>query len=305
MSAPPAQAGPAPEAGSDDVLAHLAQHAPHLIAKYRAQRSPSPANGLAALPANDPTSVLSRHFRDEEERKLEPWRLFMQQHARERVAFERLPDAELKRQYIEAVKARMLTPEDVMVGAYLALGQPCDVSFHLCCLLNKSPRERILAHNWRIASHQDETWLTTWGKHVENFEFPLLPFGELRTLNLRLMQEMVAARNPRGGGGPQRLPTVFRDVAVTGEGYAVPVNEHGWVDLSEVQSHVVAIARDVEALKRTARNRGSDRGSGGDRGGAGGGRSRGANRRRGPRGGDDDSTTAPAAASAASPTAGF
>jgi hypothetical protein len=194
----------------------------------------------------------------------------------------------------------MLTADEVLVGTYVALGKQHDLDFLLHGLVSKNARQRITAHNWRMAEDYGESFLATWGRFIDSLPFPLLPpFDELQVENLKLLREMTEARDPQGGSGPMKTPSVFKEEPVRGDGYSVPVNEHGHVDLTVVQDSFLALQRDVERLtQQMQRMRGGDRGRGRDGRGGGGGRGdwRGYSRRRGPRGGEDDAAEAPAQA---------
>ena len=232
-------------------------------------------------------------------RELEPWRINVERFRIMEKAAHAFTIDDMKRKFIARVKAGLMTPNDVLECASRLAGDDGDQTFYSYCLIHLSPRERITAHNWRVATMLGDLFLMRYGSHIESFTYPLLPcFPELEEMQAKLLEEMMAPA-PRGAGAPSRLPSIFKKPDdLTGAGYVAPISDGpGCIDLSELNHHVTALEHHVSSMHAQQKRGGGGggRGRGGQRGGRGGQQMQqhqqqhGARRQqqRGPRGGDD------------------
>jgi hypothetical protein len=94
----------------------------------------------------------------------------------------------------------------------MVLGGAHDHAFYANLLIgDKTPHERIVAHNWRMATERGEVFLDQVGKYIEHFRFPLLPaVEELRVDNEKLVVDMKKSIKDPKAGGKDNVPDIFR-----------------------------------------------------------------------------------------------
>lgn len=238
--------------------------------KYTIKRKMAVYAALPDATGATPEQTLAKHFAEQERRAREPWRAVEQRLAVEREALQATPPDELRAFFLDMARTQTLEPEDVLTGTYLLYGEEADRRF-LAGLLQKKPRERVQAHNFFVASMMPPQFLAAYGEHLLTLRYPLFPHTkEFSALNVRLLQETTA---PTGGAAAATAerPSVYRrrDEAAGGE-YLAPVQQHPSgahvVDLTMVESAVVALQARCNALEQQLKTQ-SGRGGRGGRGG--------------------------------------
>lgn len=200
--------------------------------------------------------TLVAHFVEESQRAREPWRATYQRLAAERAEINAIPFADLRASFFDLARTQMLSPEDALVGTYLLYGGEADVRF-LAAILQKQKQERILAHNFFVASGMPASWLASHGEQLVTLQFPLFPPAkEFSALNLRILQETAT---PKGGAGTQQRPSVFREEAPEGGEYVAVVQQHpsgaAVVDLTVVENAVKDLQMRCNMLEKANASR--------------------------------------------------
>ena len=232
------------------------------------QQPTAPATAASQAGTGDGFTEFREHLSYERLLKLQPWRseLSMQ--------LEFVKDAEgtgaeaWRTDFVNAIKAKSLTADEVLVGQYMVLGNMLDRRFFVASLLTLTPHQRVVAHNWRVLSlPANKVLLNQRGHLMATGRHPLLPaIEDFKAENLRilnLMQEeydaaKASAEGPQGAGRQQarrKGPDIYKedDKQPRGAGYMAPIAEMGgryFANLSEVESAFNHQARELEATKQ-------------------------------------------------------
>ena len=147
-----------------------------------------------------------------------------------------------QRQFIAAMRAKTLSPEEV-VATQLQLFDATPGASVLAVQLHlrRSAIERIKLHNWRVLAVRGEPLLSQWGDKVEALRYPLLLAPELDDINELMYRELEAAQIT-GGAEAEWVPTQFRQRRrldeLTGGAYFAPLHHDGQgnsaIDMSEM-----------------------------------------------------------------------
>ena len=253
------------------------------------------ARAFASI-AQKPDS-LREYFETKEKRELEKWRSMAERQQRQREAI--LADSLREQQslFIDLAKNAMLTPQEVMIGVYLLFGDEEALRFFRGVLLRARGKDRIVAHNFFVASLLPPVFLATHGDTLVDFPFPLFPpDARFSALNQKLLHEGIEIQGGAAQPDTFTLPSVFRS-APSGGGYFAPVQTapdgSQFVDLSEIESAYLVMQHNMQQKHGSQRDnfdtetRGRYRGSRSRRGGTGPAneQGRGAQREGGQRGG--------------------
>lgn len=198
------------------------------------------------------THALERLFREQEQRRLEPWRAEVQ---RQEAILRQIEEEDLEAQrahFVRRARAHLLSPEDVLLATYTLFGSPSDIRLVNGLILRLAGHARIVAHNVFVATRREASFLQIHGERLLKLRFPLFPpIDSLATLNDVLLEEPAAIV---GGGSDDTVwPSVFRRGEVAGGAYLVPVTTVDGtpvVDLGPAEDAVAELRRRVGAVER-------------------------------------------------------
>jgi hypothetical protein len=205
------------------------------------------ARFVAKAPPTTESKTLAHFFRDQEEQKTYPWKVFENRATIQvehcKAAFREKDSIEkLQRTFLASVKAQILTPFEAVVCQYLLFGDRPFGAFMLATLLlTTPPAQRLQLHNWHVAALMPTNRREAYGAQIAALTAPLLPdLPETFALNTRLLNDVVLQ-----GGAPQRKTGVYADSAdaLWGGDPIFPVlsgaNGTEYVDLSRVENAVI------------------------------------------------------------------
>jgi hypothetical protein len=125
-----------------------------------------------------------------------------------------------KREFEDAAKAHMLSPEDAMAGMYALYGTEKSLALFSTLLLRPSA-ERIRIHNAYVATLHGAEFVSLHGEAILALQWPLFPATDaFSTLNRLLLNDAATA-----SGGSARRPAVYAQANEARP--AVPVNPAG------------------------------------------------------------------------------
>lgn len=222
--------------------------------------------------------VLAAHFKEMEQRTNQPWRKVRAQQS-DFIKIVRGQKTDIKRSMaIDNAKLHLLTADEVMSVTYLLFCEDADIrEMYAGILLQKRGLARTQAHNWFVAEHLGEDWLTVHGEALVTLTHPLFPPTEdFRALNTALIMADTTDRAQGGAGGgaagklfldselaapvaptPARKPAAKRSP----QGGALPFPVHqdpttgaAFVDLEGVQQAFQGLTGQVQQLLQQAQH---------------------------------------------------
>ena len=199
---------------------------------------------------------------------------------------------DLKANFLEQARSKILGPLDVLLLTYLIFGNP-NSHFKLASawLDAPTPADKVKAHNWLLAGDLPESRLRLVGPAISSLRWPLFPENvghEFALLNREMLREVGATTAQQmfgrgavvedarpavygeagveehlGGGRPQKERVVYG-----AGGYSVKVSADGFVDLSAADAAMREAQNRISALEAALRSAGleipfSSRGRGG------------------------------------------
>jgi hypothetical protein len=225
---------------------------------------------VAKAPPTSENKTLSHFFREQEEQKTYPWKVWEHRAAIQlehcRAAFAEKDAIEnLQRTFLATVKAQLLSPFEAVVCQHLLFGdnRPFQGFFLATLLLTTPPAQRLQLHNWQVAAAMPTNRREAYGAQIAALASPLLPdLPETFALNTRLLNDVVLQ-----GGAPQiRKATVYADAAADAVwGGANPIfpvltGPNGqYVDLSLVEGAVIDLQTRTAALQEQIAKAGAAR----------------------------------------------
>lgn len=236
-------------------------------------------------PNSEPIDRIADHFHEAELMKHRPWMLKTKELADQRKVWSQESIDEKRAQFVERCKAKVVTADDVLISIYCLFGNESALDMLRSLIIHTNGQQRILHHNFYIASLKGESFLVQYGAVLMRLEWPLFPpTPEFSVLNTLLLEETIQIA---GAGG--RIPSVYKQL-VEGAGYlpVVPVPPDGtWaVETTDVEHAISSLNQRMSTAERKinqGRGRGGERFFGNNR----------RNQRNYPRGGDSQSQPDP------------
>jgi hypothetical protein len=215
-----------------------------------------------AAAAPQPTeAILVRHFEDAERRKLQTWRHDLQKCALEKEAWVGDTRESLLELFAARANKSLCSVEDALIlHLLLAADDAARLNF-AATILRLPPRERLRAHNFRVASSVGPAFLDTHGALLGALTVPLYPKGAaFEGLNTVILNEGHDAPIGAGTGGSRdgfakafAKPQVTQTVVCGGE-CSLPVTAlpsgQQVVDLTQVEDAFKKLQLEVASLRR-------------------------------------------------------
>jgi hypothetical protein len=212
--------------------------------------------------APQPTeAILVRHFEDAERRKLQTWRNDLNKCALEKEAWAGDTRESLLELFASRANKNLCTVEDALIlHLLLAVDDAARLNF-AATILRLPPRDRLRAHNFRVASSVGPAFLDTHGALLGTLAVPLYPKGAaFEGLNTLILNEGHDAPVGAGTGGSRdgfakafAKPQVTQTVVCGGEcSLPVSVLPSGQqvVDLTQVEEAFKKLQLEVASLRR-------------------------------------------------------
>jgi hypothetical protein len=167
-----------------------------LQTEIKRRRTANPITS-AAHPTQDKDGALARHFREEAEAKIWPWRSEQKRAALIMEGFSSAYNHEgverLRETFIAKCKSAQLSPIEIITGQYCLFADADAGRFQLMSLILRLPLDqRLPTHNWNVASSWTAADVLASGAQIVSLRTPLFPaVPALEALNAKVLDATV------------------------------------------------------------------------------------------------------------------
>ncbi len=229
--------------GNPDSVTLIASLQARCLEMYSTAPVTQPSTSVTA--AAEATRMMADHLQQQEIFRREPWRATLKTARAQYEAMEAATNQHVLDTFRDQAKNQMLCPDEVMAMTYLMYGNGCAAKVYAQMVMQYQGLERVRRHNWFVADHLDEQWMTANGDRIDGLQWPLFPpvpeFSALNTMILRNTEGVTG-----GAAGGTAMPRCFRAGPVGGAVHVpIDVDGHG-----NYAANVTEIAEAFNRLKR-------------------------------------------------------